>query len=93
MVTIRTVSVGRPCLNESIALIRVSEPPYMFSAVTDTRPSAAKISTIAPKPLKTLSPAALIAAMPCRTDRRPAHAGRATAPRHISQTPPSAEPQ
>ena len=51
-------------LNESIALISVSDPPYMFSAITETSPSAARISTIAPKPLKTWSPAALISAMP-----------------------------
>ena len=37
-------------LNESTPLISVSEPPYMFSAVTETRPGAARISTIAPKP-------------------------------------------
>ena len=35
----------------------------MFRAVTEISPSAAKISTIAPKPLNTLSPAMLIASM------------------------------
>ena len=40
-----------------MALISVSEPPYMFSAVTEISPSAERMSTIAPKPLKTLSPA------------------------------------
>ena len=61
IVTIRTISVGRTLRNESIALISVSEPPYMFSAVTEMSPSEAKISTIAPNPLNTLSPAMLIA--------------------------------
>ena len=47
MVTMRSVDVGRTFLNESIALIRVSEPPYMFSAVTEIRPSVEKIRAIA----------------------------------------------
>jgi hypothetical protein len=77
-------------LNESIALIRVSEPPYMFSAVTETRPRVAKSSTIAPKPLNTLSPAALIERIVSKS--LPAQAA-SSAPSVISQTPPSAEPK
>jgi len=57
MVTIRTVLVGSTRLNESIALISVSEPPYMFSAVTETRPSIEKIRTAPLNPLKRVLPA------------------------------------
>src|SRR5436190_19557720 len=90
MVTIRTVLVGRTFLNESIALIRVSEPPYMFSAVTDTRPSIEKISTALPNPLNSVSPAALREPMVSKC--LPAHAASA-APRHIGQIAPSDDPQ
>ena len=64
IVTSRTLSVGRTRLKESKALSRVSEPPYMFSAITETRPSAEKTRMIPPKPLKTLSPASWSSAMP-----------------------------
>jgi hypothetical protein len=39
-------------LKESIALIKVSEPPYMFRAVTEMRPSVEKMRAIPPKPVK-----------------------------------------
>ena len=70
----------------------VSEPPYMFSAVTDARPIAATISTTAPKPSKTWLPTALSSEMPVPSKFLPAHAAR-TAPRIIIQPPPIAEPQ
>ena len=70
----------------------VSEPPYMFSAVTDTRPSVATISTTAPKPVKTWSPTALSSAMPVPEKFLPAQAA-STAPTIIIQPPPIAEPQ
>ena len=62
--TTRTSRVGCTRLNESNALIRVSEPPYMFSAITEISPSAEKIRMIAPKPWKTWSPALCSSAMP-----------------------------
>ncbi len=94
MVMTRRLIVGRTRLNESIALISVSEPPYMFSAITDTNPSAARISTIAPKPVKTWSPAALIARMPVESFLNSGAAqATSTEPTTISQPPPSAEPQ
>ena len=40
----RTLSVGRTFRNESTELSRVSEPPYMFSAVTETRPRVARMN-------------------------------------------------
>ena len=46
-VTTRTPRVGCTRLNESNALIRVSEPPYMFSAITESSPSAEKTRMIA----------------------------------------------
>ena len=91
IVTTRTDVVGWTRLNESIALIRVSEPPYMFSAVTETRPSADRISTIAPKPLNTLF-AGRVDRSRSSSKSLPAHAA-SSAPRIIIQAPPSAEPQ
>jgi len=82
--------VGRTFLNESIALIRVSDPPYMFSAVTEIRPSTEKIRTIAPKPEKTRSPAALIDAIVSKPS--PAHAASAE-PMHMIQIAPRPEPE
>ena len=93
MVTIRTLSVGRTCLNESIALISVSDPPYMFSAVTETRPSAEKISTIAPKPVKTWSPALSSSAMPMRVEALARPRGERGTQAHQPDAPPIAEPQ
>src|SRR5690349_9722519 len=90
MVAMRSVLVGLIFLNESIALINVSEPPYMFSAVTEMRPRVEKTSAIAPKPENTSLPAASIDAIV--SNLSPAHAASA-APRHISQIAPSAEPQ
>src|SRR4051812_47152288 len=90
IVTMRTVEVGRTLRNESAALIRVSEPPYMLRAVTETRPSIAKISTIPPKPWKARSPACWSEVIV--SNLSPAHEASA-APRHISQMPPRAEPQ
>src|SRR3954464_4613235 len=90
MVAIRTVLVGRTRLNESIALIRVSEPPYMFSAVTETRPSIEKISTALPTPSNRVSPAAL--REPMVSNLSPAQTASA-APRHIGQMAPSDDPQ
>src|SRR5436853_146778 len=90
MVAIRTVLVGRTRLNESIALISVSEPPYMFSAVTETRPSIEKIRTAPPNPLKRVSPAFSRDAMVSKF--LPAQVASA-APRHIGQMAPSADPQ
>ena len=52
MVMMRSVAVGRTFLKESIALIKVSDPPYMFRAVTEMRPSVEKMRAIAPKPEK-----------------------------------------
>src|SRR6476660_4054670 len=52
MVMMRSVDVGRTFLKESIALIKVSEPPYMFRAVTEMRPSVEKMRAIPPKPVK-----------------------------------------
>src|SRR3954452_10378511 len=52
IVATRTESVGRTLRNESTALIAVSDPPWRFSAVTEISPSAAKSSTIVPKPSK-----------------------------------------
>ena len=92
IVMIRRLTVGRTFLNESTPLISVSDPPYMFSAVTETRPRAARISTIAPKPSNTLSPTASISAMPVPSKFLPAQAA-STAPTIIIQPPPMAEPQ
>src|SRR3954465_11915102 len=90
MVTIRTVLVGRTRLNESIALISVSEPPYMFSAGTETRPSIETINTALPSPAKRVAPAFWSDAMVSKL--LPAQAASA-APRHIGQMAPSDEPQ
>src|SRR4051794_18839177 len=90
IVTIRTVEVGRTFLNESTALISVSDPPYMFSAVTETRPRTANTSAMAPNPPNSVSPADLSDAIV--SNFSPAQAASA-APRHISQMPPSADPQ
>ena len=91
-VVIRTASVGRTLLNESIALISVSDPPYMFSAVTEIRPSAATMRTIAPKPVNTWSPTRLSSPIPVPSKLLPAHAA-STAPTIIIQAPPIADPQ
>src|SRR5690349_90739 len=90
MVTMRTVAVGRTFENESIALIRVSDPPYMFRAVTEIRPSVEKTRAMAPKWLNTWSPAEPSEAMVSNLE--PAQEASA-APRHMSQMAPSAEPQ
>src|SRR5258705_2158934 len=90
MVRMRSGAVGRIFLNESIALIKVSDPPYMFKAVTEIRPRVENTRAIAPKPENTLSPASLIDAIVSKL--APAHAASA-APRHISPIAPSAEPQ
>ena len=79
-------------MNESTALISVSEPPYMFSAVTETRPSVARISTMAPKPVNTWSPTWFSSAMPVPSKFLPAQAA-STAPTIIIQPPPIADPQ
>ncbi len=89
---IRTVIVGRTFRNESTELIRVSEPPYMFSAVTETRPSAARVRTTAPNPVKTWSPISSSSAMPVPSKLLPAQAA-STAPTIIIQAPPIADPQ
>jgi hypothetical protein len=91
-VTTRRPRVGRTFRNESTALIRVSEPPYMFSAVTETRPSVARMSTIAPKPVKTWSPTWSSSAMAVPLKFLPAQAA-STEPTIIIQAPPIAEPQ
>ena len=85
-VTIRSPRVGRIFRNESTALMSVSEPPYMFSAVTETRPSVATMSTTAPKPVKTWSPTWSSSAMPLPSKFEPAQAAR-TAPVIIIQAP------
>ena len=56
MVITRTPSVGRTFFSESIALIRVREPPYMLSAVTETSPKVAKISTTPRSPGRSRPP-------------------------------------
>jgi len=90
MVMMRTLAVGSTFLNESIALIRVSDPPYMFKAVTEIRPSVEKTRAIDPKPGNTRSPAAFSDAIVSKSV--PAQAANAD-PKHISQMAPSAEPQ
>src|SRR4051794_30024128 len=94
-VMMRMPVVGTTLRTESTALMRVSEPPYMFSAVTDARPSTEKINAMAPKPLNTWSPALLIAATPRPKSSllTPDHQVASAAPRHISQPPPSADPK
>ncbi len=64
----------------------------MLSAVTDANPSAARINTIAPKPVNTLSPTWLISGMPVPLNLSPAQPA-SSAPTTINQPPPSAEPQ
>jgi len=73
-----------------MALIRVSDPPYMFRAVTEIRPSVEKMRTMAPKPVNTRSPTAFSDVIV--SNLVAAHAASA-APRHMSQIAPSAEPQ
>src|SRR5450631_1579107 len=90
MVMIRTLAVGLTLANESMALIKVSDPPVMFKAVTEIRPRVEKTKAMAPKPEKTWSPAAFSEAIV--SNLAPAHAASA-APRHMSQIAPSAEPQ
>ena len=46
IVMMRITRVGRTFTKLSIEEIRVSEPPYMFRAVTETRPSAKMMSAI-----------------------------------------------
>lgn len=90
IVITRIETVGRTRRNESMPLINVSDPPYMFRAMTETSPSADRMRTTVPKPVKTLSPAALIEVIV--SNFSPAHAA-SNAPSTISQPPPSAEPQ
>ena len=90
-VTTRTLRVGCTRLNESKALSRVSDPPYMFSAITESSPRAEKTRMIAPKPLKTWSPDFCSSGMPVPEKALPAHAARA-APMLMIQTAPSPEP-
>src|SRR4051812_42968370 len=89
IITRRTVSVGRIFLNESAALIRVSEPPYMFKAVTESRPSAEKMRTTAPKPPKKWSPEDFRDSMVSKFS--PAHAASAE-PMNMIQAAPRADP-
>src|SRR5450432_3993901 len=89
MVMERTLSVGRTFLRESIPLMRVSDPPYMFSAVTEIRPSAEKTRMTPPKPLKSRLPASWMD--PMVVNAAPAPAARRV-PRPISQKAPSADP-
>ena len=92
IVTSRTFSVGCTRLNESKALSRVSEPPYMFSAITETSPSAEKIRMIVAEAVEHLV-AGSAAARRSRCRRRPCPAQAASAaPMHMIQTAPSAEP-
>src|SRR3954452_2819881 len=72
IVRTRTRSVGWMRLKESEALISVRDPPYRFSAQTETRPSAEKIRMIAPNPSKTRSPASCRDGMASKLE--PAHA-------------------
>ena len=92
IVTTRTEVVARIGRNESIALMRVCDPPYIVMAITEIKPSAEKISTMAPKPLKTLAPAMLMACTASNVSPV-LMAAASTVPRHISQMAPSAEPQ
>ncbi len=92
IVTSRTVIVGRTRLNESMPLINVRDPPYMFRAVTDIRPSADRISTMSPNPSKTLLPACRISEMPVPSNLSPAQPA-SRAPSSISQPPPMADPR
>lgn len=46
MVMMRTRAVGSTLLNESSALIKVSDPPYLFKAVTEMRPSVERVRRI-----------------------------------------------
>ena len=61
-------------------------------AMTDTSPSAARISTMAPNPENTSFPAASISGIPEPLKFLPAQAA-STEPTTISQPPPIAEPQ
>jgi hypothetical protein len=64
----------------------------MFSAVTEIRPSVARISTTAPKPVNTWSPTRSSSPMPVPSKLVPAQAAR-TEPTIIIQAPPIADPQ
>src|SRR6201995_5780937 len=46
IMAMRIAIVGRTLRNESTALMSVSEPPYMFRAVTEIKPSAANTRTM-----------------------------------------------
>ena len=91
MVIARTLSVGRILTKESMALMSVSDPPYMFSAVTEISPSAEKMRMMPPKPLKSRLPALWIDPMVSKTapDLRDA---ASRVPSAMSQKAPSADP-
>ena len=90
--TTRTLSVGRTRLNESTALIRVSEPPYMFSAVTEIRPSGGEDQHDRAEAGEDVVAAASSSAMPVPSKFLPPRR-RGRRRRIIIQTPPIAEPQ
>ena len=63
----------------------------MFSAITETSPSAENTRMIAPKPWKTWSPELCSSGMPVPVNALPAHAASA-APMHMIQAAPRPEP-
>ena len=63
MAIARVMTLGLTGTTVSTAASMASEPLYRLSAMTETSPTSAGVSTIVPKPLKIASPPASTAPM------------------------------